>query len=66
LFAPITLAGEKIKGLATPLKGGKAPSSEITGVTSSLASIKSKSASTGQNITDIVPSSSQLAAGVAQ
>jgi hypothetical protein len=66
LFAPITLAADKIRGLASPIKSGHAPSSEITGVNSSLASIKSTAASNGQNITDQVPSLSQLSAGQVQ
>jgi hypothetical protein len=66
LFAPITLAASKINGLVNPIKAGQDPASQITSANSSLASIKSTAASNGQNITDQVPSASQLAAGVAQ
>jgi hypothetical protein len=63
LFAPITLVANKIKGLGNPIKSGQDPGAAITGANSSLASIKSTAASNGQNITDQVPTASQLAAG---
>jgi hypothetical protein len=66
LFAPITLVAAKIKGLANPIKSGQDPSSAISGANSSLASIKSTAASNGENITDQIPSASQLAAGSVQ
>jgi hypothetical protein len=66
LFAPITLVANKIKALVTPIKAGQNPGSQISGANSSLASIKSTAASNGQNITEQLPTASQLAAGVAQ
>jgi hypothetical protein len=66
LFAPITIAANKLDGLAQPIKGGQAPSSEITSVNSSLASIKSTAAANGQNIADQVPSLAQLSTGQVQ
>jgi hypothetical protein len=65
LFAPITLVAAKVKALANPIKSGQDPSSAISGANSSLASIKSTAASNGQNITDQIPTASQLAAGSA-
>jgi hypothetical protein len=66
LFAPITLVANKIRGLGNPIKSGQDPSAAITGANSSLASVKSTAASNGQNITDQIPTASQLAAGSVQ
>ncbi len=66
LFAPITIAAAKIRGIGTSIKGGNASTSEIDGANSSLASIKSTAASNGQPITDQVPTAKQLAAGSVQ
>jgi hypothetical protein len=66
LFAPITLVADKIKGIGTSIKGGQDPSAAISGANSSLDSIKSTAAANGQNITDQIPTASQLAAGAVQ
>jgi hypothetical protein len=66
LFAPITLVADKIKGLANPIRSGQDPSAAISGANSSLDSIKSTAAANGQNITDQIPSASQLAKGSVQ
>ncbi len=64
LFAPITIAADKVKGLVGHINGSD--TSQVDGINSSLTSIKSTAASNGQNFSDQVPSASQLAAGVAQ
>jgi hypothetical protein len=66
LFAPITIVATKIKNLGSSIKGGHASSSNVEGINSSLASIKSTAASNGQGFSDQVPSAAQLAAGVAR
>lgn len=66
LFAPITIVAAKIRALENSIKGGHTSTSNVEGVNSSLASIKSTAASNGQGFSDQVPSASQLAAGVAQ
>lgn len=66
LFAPITIVATKLKNLASSIKGGHASSSEVDGINSSLASVKSTASSNGQGFSDQVPSAAQLAAGVAQ
>ncbi len=66
LFAPLTIAAAKIKGLGSTIKGGNVSTSDVDGINSSLASIKSTASSNGQGFSDQVPSASQLAAGVAQ
>lgn len=65
LFAPLTIAAAKVRGLDDAIKGGHASASSVNGINSSLASIKSTAASNGQGFSDQVPSASQLAAGVA-
>ena len=66
LFAPITIVATKIKNLDSSIKGGHASGSDVEGINSSLASIKSTAASNGQGFSDQVPSAAQLAAGVAK
>ncbi len=66
LFAPITIVATKIKHLDSSITGGHASSSNVEGINSSLASIKSTAGSNGQGFSDQVPSASQLAAGVAR
>jgi hypothetical protein len=66
LFAPITLVAAKIKGLGNPIKSGQDPSAAISGANSSLDSVKSTAAANGQNITDQIPTASQLATGSVQ
>lgn len=63
LFAPITIVAAKVRALETSIKRGHASSSNVEGVNSGLASIKSTAASNGQGFSDQVPSASQLAAG---
>lgn len=66
LFAPITIAATKVRNLDSSIRGGRASTSNVEGINSSLASIKSTAASNGQGFSDQVPSASQLAAGVVQ
>jgi hypothetical protein len=61
LFSPLIIVADKVKGLDSQIKSGNA--SQIDGVNSSLASIKSTAASNGQGFSDQVPSAAQLAAG---
>lgn len=65
LFAPLTIAATKIRGLGSAIKGGHASTSNVDGINSSLTSIKSTASSNGQGFSDQVPSASQLATGVA-
>lgn len=66
LFAPITIVAAKIRGLGGSVKSGQDPGSQINGVNSSLASIKSTAAANGQPITEQVPTEKQLASGSVQ
>ena len=63
LFLPITIVADKVKGLAGHTNAGS--SSAVNGVNSSLASIQSTASAKGQGFSDQVPSTAQLAAGVA-
>lgn len=61
LFAPLTIVANKVRGLDGQIKSGNA--TDVDGVNSSLASIKSTAASNGQGFSDQVPSAAELAAG---
>ncbi len=61
LFAPLTALADKIKTLAT----SHATSSNADSVNSDVASLSSAAASKGQSITESLPSTTQLASGVA-
>ena len=63
LVAPLTAAGAKLSSLKTSITSGSVNPSEIDGVNSQLAQIKSKASANGQSITESIPSASQLAAG---
>ena len=62
LVAPLTAAGAKLNSLKTSIIGGSVNASEIDGVNSQLAQIKSKAAANGQSITESIPNASQLTA----
>lgn len=63
LVAPLTAAADKLKSLKSGVTNGTANGSEIDGLNSQLAGIKGSAAAKGQPINEMVPSSSQLAAG---
>ena len=66
LFSPLTLLAAKIKALGAAIGAGHASSaSAATGVNSDISSVESSASAKGQSITEQLPSSSQLAAGVA-
>ena len=66
LFAPITALAAEIKSLGASIGAGHgSPSSAASAVNSNIASISSTAASKGQSITESLPSTAQLAAGVA-
>jgi hypothetical protein len=65
LFAPITALAAKIKALGAAIGAGHAPASDASAINSNISSIKSAAASHGQAISEQLPSSAQLAAGVA-
>ena len=62
LVAPLTAAGAKLNSLKTSITGGSVNASEIDGVNSQLAQIKSTAAANGQSITESIPNASQLTA----
>jgi hypothetical protein len=64
LFAPLTIAADKVKSVVSKLTGGD--TSQADSVNSSLDSIRSTAAANGQGFSDQVPSASQLASGIAQ
>ncbi len=67
LFAPLTALADKIKALGAAVGAGHATASGAADtVNSDVSSIESTAASKGQSIGESLPSTSQLAAGVAQ
>jgi hypothetical protein len=66
LFAPLTALADKIKALGAEVGAGHATASGAADtVNSGVSSIESMAASKGQSISELLPSASQLAAGVA-
>jgi hypothetical protein len=63
LFAPLTIAADKLKSLKSSLADGSVNPSEIDNLNSQFGQISSTASAHGQSITESVPSLSQLQAG---
>jgi hypothetical protein len=65
LFSPLTALADKIKSLGSSIGSGTASASSADQINSGISSVKSVAAASGQSITESLPSSAQLSAGVA-
>jgi len=65
LFAPLIALDNKVKALGASIGAGHATSASADSLNSDVASLSSAAASKGQSISEAVPSTSQLATGVA-
>jgi hypothetical protein len=63
LFAPLTLAAEKLNSLKSSIVGGSASEADIDNINTQLAQIGSTASAKGQPISESVPSLSQLSSG---